>query len=86
MRSLYIREREEKIKMYAVYFELWELYYMEKSYIDDFIYLYKKLRTTHLISQEMEYLKEDLKVIQSFPDVIELQLIRLDVSQIKGRI
>jgi hypothetical protein len=35
--------------MHASFFELWELYFMERPYIDDFIHLYKQVRTTKLI-------------------------------------
>jgi len=56
---------------------------MEKAYIDDFLLLYKQVHAIRLIDEEMKYLKEDLLLIQSFPNVIELQLIRLDITQIK---
>lgn len=59
---------------------------MEKPYIDDFTFLYKKIKTTRLIEEETEKLKEDLELIRTFPNVIELQLVRLDISQIKDKI
>lgn len=34
----------------------------------------------------MKYLQDDLELIKSFPDIIELQLIRLDISQVKEKI
>lgn len=59
---------------------------MEKPYIDDFIYLYKKINTIKHIEEEMNCLKDDLALIQSFPNIIELHLIRLDISAIKEKI
>lgn len=59
---------------------------MEKPFIDEFIYLYKKLKTVKLLEEEMEYLKEDLKLIRSIPNIIEIKFIRLNITQIKDKI
>jgi hypothetical protein len=84
--KLYTHERDEKVRMFAAYFELWELYYMEKPYIDDFIQLYKSIKAIKLIEEEMSYLKQDLELIKSIPSIIEIQFIRLDVTEIKAKI
>ena len=59
---------------------------MERPYIDDFIFLYKQVRATKLINEEMGYLKQDLDLIQSFPRVVEMGMIRLDIGQVKDKI
>lgn len=59
---------------------------MEKPYIDDFIQLYRNIKAIKLIEEEMGYLKQDLTLIRSFPNIIEIHFIRLDISEIKTRI
>ena len=34
----------------------------------------------------MRYLKQDLSLIRTFPNIIELQMVRIDISQIKDKI
>lgn len=34
----------------------------------------------------MKYLQDDLDLIKSFPNIVEIQMIRLDISQVKDKI
>jgi hypothetical protein len=65
---------------YVSYFRLWEIYFMEKPYIEEIILLYKALNGVKLIKEEMGYLKKDLLIISNIPNVIENKLVRIDIS------
>ena len=51
MRDIYRRQTEQRLKMYVTYFELWEIYFMERAYIDDFLMLFKKIRAFRLVEE-----------------------------------
>ena len=74
------------VKKYKVYFSYWELYLMEKSYIEEVLALFKSINGIKLIQDEMNYLKEDLLLISSFPNIIVDKHVRINIQNIKEKI
>ena len=56
--------------MYVSFFNLWELYFSERSYIEDILELYRRLDAIELVKQEYQSLSTDFQIITNLPDVI----------------